>query len=87
MKLKYTYLTTGMLLAASLSSCEDFLNKEPLSNVIPEEYYLTADQIQAATVTYYDQIMPNLQGAFNDGSTDIQVGLSASSALEPDSTK
>ena len=82
MKLKYTYLTTGMLLlAASLSSCEDFLNKEPLSNVIPEEYYLTADQIQAATVTYYDQIMPNLQGAFNDGSTDIQVGLSASSSF------
>ena len=82
MKLKYTYLTTGMLLlAATLSSCEDFLNKEPHSNVIPEEYYLTADQIQAATVTYYDQIMPNLQGAFNDGSTDIQVGLSASSSF------
>lgn len=80
MKFKYTCFTTGMLLfTAFLSSCEDFLNREPLSGIIPEEYYLTADQIQAATVIYYDQIMPTINGAFKDENTDIQVKFGSSS--------
>ena len=46
MKPEICHLTTGIACGdIPPSSCEDFLNKEPLSNVIPSEYYLTADQI------------------------------------------
>lgn len=36
------------LAAFSLGSCEDFLDKEPLSLVVPTEYYKDEAQIQAA---------------------------------------
>ena len=60
-----------------LASCEDFLDKEPPSYAIPEDYYRSEDQIQAAANAFYTDIVPNLQGAFSDDYTDIQAGLSA----------
>ena len=41
------------LAAFSLGSCEDFLDKEPLSLVVPTEYYKDEAQIQAAVNKLY----------------------------------
>lgn len=73
----FRILTSALLLSAALASCEDFLDKEPPSYAVPEDYYRSEDQIQAAANAFYTDIMPNLQGAFSDDYTDIQAGLSA----------
>ena len=73
----FKIFTSALLLSAALASCEDFLDKEPPSYAVPEDYYRSEDQIQAAANAFYSDIMPNLQGAFSDDYTDIQAGLSA----------
>lgn len=78
MKLNTSNILLGtVLLGMVLASCEDFLEKEPPSYVIPEDYYRTENQIQAVTNTFYDKVIPQVQGAFSDNSTDIQSGFSA----------
>ncbi|MBU3814766.1 MAG: RagB/SusD family nutrient uptake outer membrane protein [Candidatus Bacteroides intestinipullorum] len=74
---KFSILSSALILSAMLASCEDFLDKEPPSYAIPEDYYRSEDQIQAAANAFYTDIVPNLQGAFSDDYTDIQAGLSA----------
>lgn len=39
------------------SSCNDFLDMEPLSDITPENYYLTADQIEEFTNQLYTDIL------------------------------
>lgn len=72
-------LFTASIIAISLTACEDFLDKEPPSYVIPEDYYKTEDQIQAITNALYDKVIPSTQGAFSDNGTDIQVSFTADS--------
>ena len=75
-------LTLG--LAACLFSCEDFLDKEPLSLATPEDYYQSADQLQAAVNALYEGILPSHgsgvtgYGTFaTDRNTDNQAYTSA----------
>lgn len=63
-----------------LSSCEDFLDKEPLSSVVPTEYYKDEAQIQAAVNQLYTAVLPSHTnwsfGIFGlDSGTDNQVGF------------
>ena len=55
---KLTYLSTVILLSSSLVSCEDFLDKEPPSYVVPEDYYSAEDQIQAVANKFYPDVLP-----------------------------
>lgn len=71
----FKILSSALLLSAALVSCEDFLDKEPPSYVIPEDYYRSEDQIQAVANGFYSKVVPNVLGAFSDGNTDIQAGL------------
>lgn len=73
----FKILSTALLLSATLISCEDFLDKEPPSYAIPEDYYRSDDQIQAIANGFYDKVVPYALGAFSDGDTDIQAKLSA----------
>lgn len=73
----FKILSSALLLSATLISCEDFLDKEPPSYVIPEDYYRSEDQIQAVANGFYDKVVPHTLGAFSDGNTDIQAGLNA----------
>ena len=68
------------LAAFSLGSCEDFLDKEPLSLVVPTEYYKDEAQIQAAVNKLYTEVLPSHTnwsfGIFGlDSGTDNQVGF------------
>lgn len=80
MKLKsFRILSSALLLSAALTSCESFLDKEPLSYVTPEDYLRSDDQIQAIANGFYTNVAPATLGVFSDGNTDIQAGLSANS--------
>lgn len=72
-----TILCTGVL---SLSSCNDFLDQEPPSNLTPEGFYTTEAQAQAVANQFYQDVMPN-HGQWNygwytsDNNTDNQMSL------------
>lgn len=73
---KFKYLYCAFALTISLTSCEDFLDREPISDVTPDEYYQTEDQIQAAVNKLYE-VLPGHSGSYGvfgqDGNTDNQT--------------
>lgn len=87
MKLKNIFIqsifTVGGVL--TLSSCNDFLDREPLSSVTPQEYFQTVDHLSAYTISQYSGIFSTHAGysagtVNNDNNTDNMVagGYSAS---------
>lgn len=64
------------------TSCEDFLDREPLSSVTPEEYFTDASQLENYLNEIYVEILPSHSnwsyGIFgNDNDTDNQAGTEA----------
>jgi hypothetical protein len=45
-----------------LTSCNDFLDREPLSQIAPEAYFKDAGQVLAYTDEMYDRILPDCGG-------------------------
>ena len=46
LSLKHIYICSLIGLGAStLASCNDFLDREPITNVTPEAYFTTVDQV------------------------------------------
>ncbi|MDR1718176.1 MAG: RagB/SusD family nutrient uptake outer membrane protein [Prevotella sp.] len=67
-----------LILGSALISCDDFLDKEPPSYIVPEDYYRTEDQVQAAVNAYYTDILPSLGYTFSyDPDTDNQADMDA----------
>lgn len=76
------FITGGVL---SLSSCNDFLDREPLSSVTPKEYFQTVDHLAAYTVSQYSGLFSTHGGyssgtVNNDNNTDNMVAGGYSSA-------
>lgn len=76
----FKYIPAAML-AISLASCNDFLDIEPPSNAVPEDYYQAEDQVQAATNQFYQDVLPYHSnwsyGLFGvDNGTDNQTSAS-----------
>lgn len=47
LSLKHIYICSLIGLGAStLASCNDFLDREPITNVTPEAYFTTVDQVE-----------------------------------------
>lgn len=73
----HKYLFLG-LFALSISSCNDFLDREPLDKITPESYFQTAEQLSTYALTQY-----NFKAHFgsgydfgvyrDDNNTDVQV--------------
>lgn len=64
--------------ALGLVSCNDYLEQEPPSNLTPENFYNTEDQVQAAANQFYQDILPGHGGwdygtYVNDNNTDNQM--------------
>ncbi|MCH5318539.1 MAG: RagB/SusD family nutrient uptake outer membrane protein [Paramuribaculum sp.] len=76
-----------------LSSCEDFLNEQPQSQLIPETFFSTADQLAAYAITFYGQFPVHdfytysLGTFILDNGTDNQVGMSASTIWDPSNNR
>lgn len=89
MKLNIKKLSLYSLICLSgmgLSSCEDFLDRQPITAVTPEAYFTTADQVANYVNNYYNSYLVNSQGqslfhsqgwnsgiANNDANTDNLV--------------
>lgn len=77
----------GMLGMTSMS-CSDFLEKEPLSEIAPEQYYSSASQLNTILMERYEALLPghgSWYGNFaNDNNTDNQISTSCSSVYTTD---
>lgn len=89
---KYIRLfTLGTLLLSGLTSCNDFLDREPLDKVIPENYFLNESDLAAYTINAYpfetitDAYGINYFGKDND--TDNQATADAPSFWIPGQKK
>ena len=83
---------SALLLGTALvgmTSCEDFLNEQPQSSIIPENFFTTADQLAAYAINFYGQFPVHDQYTYSlgtfilDNGTDNQVGMSAASIWYP----
>ena len=76
-------VTTGWL----SSACNDFLDREPVSDITPEQYFNTADQLASYAINYYTSVFPNYAGSYSagpileDGDTDNMVYGEANTTL------
>lgn len=74
---KYLYITL-LLLGGSFTSCNDFLDREPLSQLAPETYFTDETHLQAYADQLYTSILPSVSGNSygifaNDNGTDNQI--------------
>lgn len=81
MKKKYIYLVFAILVSG-ISSCDDFLDEAPKSNMAPEVYFENESQLLAYTDDLYPKILPgsatNSYGFYaQDAGTDNQIEKNA----------
>ncbi|MDR1004375.1 MAG: RagB/SusD family nutrient uptake outer membrane protein [Prevotellaceae bacterium] len=81
---KYIHLILSALLVGGFVSCDDFLDREPLSAISPETYFANVSQLQAYVDNYYADVLPsnsgNSYGIFSsDQGTDNQIAATAPS--------
>lgn len=63
------------LSGAALTSCEDFLDRQPITSVTPEAYFTTASQVGAYVNNYYNDYLQNSQGQSLFHSTSWNAGI------------
>ena len=92
MKIKYiSMLLLGVTLG--LTSCDDYLDKEPESNVTPASFFTSADDLAAYTVNLYGVLTSIGPGSYGmstfayDNATDNQAGTDYSSRWVPGNWK
>lgn len=74
--LKHIYFCSLLGLGVlSLSSCDDFLSREPITDVTPEVYLTSVDQLGAYVLNYYNSQLLNSRGnkLFHDGGWNTGV--------------
>lgn len=82
MKNKLYIVLLAATLMGGMSSCDDFLDREPLSDISPEIYFTDASQLESYVIRLYPDIITShgnwSYGIFgNDNDTDNQAGASA----------
>lgn len=95
MKSNHKYIATAfmaMAVAAGMTSCEDFLDREPMSTISPETYYSTAAQLEANLNDEYPNVLPSHSnwsyGLFGeDKGTDNQIEVTANDRYTTDRWK
>ena len=62
--MKYIVAQACLVAGASmaLTSCNDFLDREPLDQVTPQEYFQTADHLAAYTISKYNSMQDPVSG-------------------------
>lgn len=75
MKIKYiSMLLLGVTLG--LTSCDDYLDKEPESNVTPASFFTSADDLAAYTVNLYGVLVSWVTRILITGILSIQPSAS-----------
>ena len=87
MKQYIKYFTIGALAVSGLTSCNDFLDREPLSSITPSTFFNTADDLSAYTINYYPFKTVGsgygVQIFGEDNNSDNQAGSGYSSIYVP----
>ena len=89
MKLKYINICLLCAAMAGFSSCNDYLDQEPESAIIPEAFFTTDADLAAYTINLYNFfscIQPGSYGIStfgNDNHTDNQAAMNYSSRWVP----
>lgn len=61
----------SLIILSVFYSCDDFLDKEPPSNIVPSDYYTTEDQLQACANEFYANVLLSHTGGVQSGSVGI----------------
>jgi len=74
--MKPIYILAGMLaLGGIMTSCNDYLDKEPLSAIAPEQYFNNEQALQSYCNNRYTDVLPSHKnwsyGIYSDDKTDI----------------
>lgn len=85
MKSNYKYIARTFMavaIAIGTTSCEDFLDREPMSKISPDNYYSTSAQLEANLNDEYPNVLPAFDqwsyGIFaEDKGTDNQIEVNA----------
>ncbi len=82
----------AVAIAAGTTSCEDFLDREPMSKISPETYYSSAAQLETNLNDEYPNILPKMdQWSYSiygdDRGTDNQIGVTADDRYTSDRWK
>jgi hypothetical protein len=87
MKTKIYFYFIVVFALATFSSCEDYLDRQPLSTVAPEVYFKDASLLQAYADDMYHRILPTVSSNNyfygSDAGTDNQVGRTAPGKFFP----
>lgn len=84
------------VVAGGLTSCDDFLDREPMSSVSPESYFSEASQLANYANELYNGILPSHSTGYNDfgygimgadNDTDNQAGVTANNRFTIDRWK
>lgn len=81
---------SAMTAGIALSSCNDYLDKEPLSNITPEQYFNTEADLQYYANGLYTTLLPghgDYGGAGGDVQTDNMSALGYDDAYVPGKRK
>ena len=65
MRLKLKHIYVGALVGIgglTMTSCNDFLERAPISQITPESYFTTVDQVGNYVLNYYDSQLENSNG-------------------------
>lgn len=76
----YRYICLPVMLAV-MTSCDDYLDKQPPSYIVPEDYYRQESQIEACANKFYTDLLPSHGGQYGtfswNGNTDDQAWRSS----------
>lgn len=86
--MKFNKIVTVTALATtlfSLSSCDDFLDRKPISSVTPESYFTNESHLSAYAIGMYENIPNSSPNGWinNDNNTDCQTAPDASNLYAP----
>lgn len=90
--IKYLLTSLSITVCSGFIACEDFLDREPMSDVSPEIYFTDVSQLVSYANSLYKDILPSHgqwgYGIFGeDEGTDNQVGLDAHDRFTSDRWK
>lgn len=76
MKLNNKFIL-GSLMGAALmtTSCDDFLDRAPLTDITPELYFSSANDLAAYTINYYPTLLLNVDGSQLYATTSWNAGV------------
>lgn len=84
MKITFKYITLSLLAGASLlTSCEDFLDREPLDSVTPDTYLKNESQLAAYAINAYSF---NIHSGYNGGPIVSDNGTDNQATASPNTT-